>query len=165
MKHGLKYCVCRNNMLQLLLLYVTIYFQFAIYNFLPQFAPKPKFVNLTRRCMSALETKADITAQGCIPDTPIIFQCVTCNTIVGDSFALVHSDQEHQTVTLSAVSNIKWSSSVDTAKSGFDVGNTYFLFSCKFCEVEAMLLSNHCRYVCCRTGTLWQILFDNIQRS
>ena len=65
----------------------------------------------------------------------IIFQCIKCNTIVGDTSTLVHTNQEHQTLTLTGVSNIMWSTSVDTSISGYDVGNTYFTFSCKHCEV------------------------------
>ena len=70
-----------------------------------------------------------------VPTTPLVFLCVKCKNIVGDSLAMVHSDQQHQQITLSGVSNIKWSSSVSTAKSGHDVGNTYFTFSCSQCEV------------------------------
>lgn len=70
-----------------------------------------------------------------VPTTPLVFLCMKCKNIVGDSLAMVHSDQQHQQITLSAVSNIKWSSSVSTAKSGHDVGNTYFTFSCSQCEV------------------------------
>ena len=70
-----------------------------------------------------------------VPTTPLVFLCVKCKSIVGDSLALVHSDEELQLIILSGVSNIKWSSTVSTAKSGHDVGNTYFSFCCSQCEV------------------------------
>ena len=70
------------------------------------------------------------------PTTPLVFQCIACKNIIGDSIALLNTDEEQQIITLSGVSNIKWSSNVSTAKSGFDVGNTYFTFNCGQCEVE-----------------------------
>lgn len=71
-----------------------------------------------------------------VPTTPLVFLCAKCKSIVGDSLALVFSDEELQLITLSGVSNIKWSTSVSTAKSGHDVGNTFFTFCCSQCEVS-----------------------------
>jgi hypothetical protein len=72
-----------------------------------------------------------------VPTTPLVFLCVKCKNVVGDSLALVHSDEQLQIITLSGVSNIKWSSMVSTAKSGHDVGNTFFTFRCSQCEVRS----------------------------
>ncbi len=70
------------------------------------------------------------------PLAPVVFQCIKCSACIGDSLAMVRADEDTQTVTLSGVSNIKWSSSVFTSKGGHDVGNTYFTVSCANCEVR-----------------------------
>jgi hypothetical protein len=80
---------------------------------------------------------ADEEEEECaVPTTPLVFLCVKCRNILGDSLAIVQTDEERQTITLSGVSNIKWSTSVSTAKNGFDVGNTYFTIACGQCEVQ-----------------------------
>lgn len=70
------------------------------------------------------------------PSAPVVFQCIKCSGCIGDSIAMVRADEESQTITLSGVSNIRWSGSVFTSKGGHDVGNTYFAVNCANCEVE-----------------------------
>lgn len=65
---------------------------------------------------------------------PLCFSCSKCRTIVGDSFSFLTSNEEAQTITLTASSNIQRSADVYTSKSGFDVGSTYFNFTCSNCQ-------------------------------
>jgi hypothetical protein len=65
---------------------------------------------------------------------PLCFSCAKCRTIVGDSFSFLTSNEEAQTITLTASSNIQRSADVYTSKSGFDVGSTYFNFTCSNCQ-------------------------------
>lgn len=65
---------------------------------------------------------------------PLCFSCSKCRTIVGDSFSFLTSNEEAQTITLTASSNIKRSADVYTSKGGFDVGSTYFNFTCSNCQ-------------------------------
>ena len=67
--------------------------------------------------------------------SPIVFQCSKCNLIVGDSFAFLMSNPDAQTITLSAVSNIKRTPDLYTSYKGHDIGSTYILFVCSGCEV------------------------------
>lgn len=96
--------------------------------------------NAETASVTAAEDKEE---ENVILTTPLVFICAKCKNIVGDSLALVHTDEKQQIITLSGVSNIKWSSSVSTAKSGFDVGNTYFTFSCSHCEVNCFHSSDN----------------------
>jgi L-lactate utilization protein LutB len=70
------------------------------------------------------------------PSAPVVFQCIQCGLCIGDSIAMLRADEETQTITLSGVSNIRWSGSVFTSKGGHDVGNTYFAVNCANCEVR-----------------------------
>ena len=65
---------------------------------------------------------------------PLVFSCVKCRTLVGDSFSFHGSSEKMRTVTLIASSNIKRSLDVYTSKSGNDVGSTYFQFTCLNCQ-------------------------------
>ena len=65
---------------------------------------------------------------------PLCFYCANVGTIVRDSFSFLTSNEEAQTITLSASSNIQRSADVYTSKSGFDVGSTYFNFTCTNCQ-------------------------------
>lgn len=65
---------------------------------------------------------------------PLVFQCVKCKVIVGDTFCMQSSNEALQSVTLTAASNIKRSHDIFTSKSGVDVGSTYFSFTCSGCD-------------------------------
>eukprot|EP01041_Mallomonas_annulata_P005985 gene5985-12067_t len=66
--------------------------------------------------------------------TNLIFQCLKCNLVVGDSNNFSNSNEELQVIVLSAASNIEKGHDVFTSKSGIDVGSTYFSFRCKGCK-------------------------------
>lgn len=68
-----------------------------------------------------------------IATNPLIFSCISCRTIVGDSYSFITSNETHKTLTLSAASNIVRSAVVQTSKSGYDIGSTYFTFQCANC--------------------------------
>jgi hypothetical protein len=43
-----------------------------------------------------------LTSNLCLEvDAPLVFQCITCRAIVGDSFSWVNADEELQIITLS----------------------------------------------------------------
>lgn len=65
---------------------------------------------------------------------PLVFSCSTCKTIVGDSYAFTCSNENTKSITLSAASNIQRSAVVHTSKFGYDIGSTYFSFSCINCK-------------------------------
>ena len=67
-------------------------------------------------------------------DTPLVFQCLQCRSIVGDSLSVVSINQNMQLITLSAADNIRREREVYTSKSGDDIGSTYYRFSCKLCS-------------------------------
>ena len=67
---------------------------------------------------------------------PLCFSCLKCRTIVGDSFSFLTSDENAQTITLTASSNIQRSADVYTSKSGSDIGSTYFNFTCSNCQAQ-----------------------------
>ncbi len=95
---------------------------------------------------SATSSDGASSASAAQLNAALVFQCVKCQCIVGDSVALVKSDESQQSLTLSAVSNIKWSSSVETAKDGYDVGNTYFTFGCAQCGVGQPSFWHSCNW-------------------
>lgn len=68
--------------------------------------------------------------------SPIVFQCLKCNLVVGDSFAFHSANPELQTITLSAVSNVKRISELFTSYTGHDIGSTYINFKCSGCQVR-----------------------------
>ena len=61
---------------------------------------------------------------------PLVFSCSKCKTIVGDSFAFLSSNEEANTITLSAASNIQRSAELFTSYEALDEGSTYFCFMC-----------------------------------
>lgn len=67
---------------------------------------------------------------------PLVFSCMHCRMIVGDSFAFLFSNEDNQTISLSAASNIKRSHDIHTSRSGDDIGSTYFTFSCCHCHTD-----------------------------
>lgn len=66
--------------------------------------------------------------------SPLVFQCVACRTIIGDSYSFQCSNEEMSIITLTAASNIRRSQDVYTSKAGLDIGSTYFAFSCTNCD-------------------------------
>jgi hypothetical protein len=65
---------------------------------------------------------------------PCVFQCIKCRVVVGDSYCLQAASKEYNVITLTAASNVKRSQDVFTSKNGFDVGSTYFAFTCSTCS-------------------------------
>mmetsp|Transcript_41143 Transcript_41143/g.42040 ORF Transcript_41143/g.42040 Transcript_41143/m.42040 type:complete len:203 (+) Transcript_41143:177-785(+) len=69
------------------------------------------------------------------PDQSIlVFQCLKCNLIVGDSYAFSLAFEELQVIILNAASNIQKGRCVYTSKEGLDIGSTFYPFHCKGCE-------------------------------
>jgi hypothetical protein len=71
--------------------------------------------------------EAEITA-------PLVFFCSKCRTIVGDSFSFITSNQDANTLTISAASNIKRTTELYTSYEALDEGSTYFFFLCSCCQ-------------------------------
>lgn len=67
--------------------------------------------------------------------SPLVFQCLKCNLIVGDSYSFHCANPEQHTISLSAASNIKRVSELFTSFSGSDIGSTYVNFTCSGCQV------------------------------
>lgn len=67
---------------------------------------------------------------------PLVFSCSKCRTIVGDSYSFLSSNEDMQTITLTAASNIQRSADVYTSTLGSDIGSTYFSFSCINCNTS-----------------------------
>ena len=65
---------------------------------------------------------------------PMVFSCIKCHVIVGDSFSYLKSSADMNTLTLSGASHVSRSADVYTSKSGPDVGSTYFRFNCSSCQ-------------------------------
>mmetsp|Transcript_19517 Transcript_19517/g.36375 ORF Transcript_19517/g.36375 Transcript_19517/m.36375 type:complete len:213 (+) Transcript_19517:147-785(+) len=66
--------------------------------------------------------------------SPLVFQCLKCNLIVGDSYSFHCANPEQHTISLSAASNIKRVSELFTSFSGSDIGSTYVNFTCSGCQ-------------------------------
>lgn len=66
----------------------------------------------------------------------LIFQCIRCKTIIGDSLALRSTNETLQIIALNGASNIQKCMEVGTSKTGIDCGCTYFSFSCEICKVK-----------------------------
>ncbi|OQR88230.1 hypothetical protein ACHHYP_07043 [Achlya hypogyna] len=65
---------------------------------------------------------------------PVVFQCKTCRSIIGDSMSFVQSNVDTRTVTLAFVLHTHKSKTALTANSGFDKGNTYHEILCSQCQ-------------------------------
>lgn len=76
-----------------------------------------------------MEDNADVPIS-----TPIVFQCLRCRAIIGDSFSLICISEEQQLITLSSANNIQRDGDIFTSKTGDDVGSTFYRFSCKICN-------------------------------
>ena len=62
---------------------------------------------------------------------PLVFSCIKCRTIVGDSYSFITTDEVSNTLTLSAASNIQRTDELYTSYSEHDEGSTYFCYSCR----------------------------------
>jgi hypothetical protein len=80
--------------------------------------------------MSAVQEAED----GLLVSGPLIFSCLKCKAIVGDTFSLLSSSEEARTITLSAASNIQRTNELFTSYESLDEGSTYFCVLCKECQ-------------------------------
>lgn len=65
---------------------------------------------------------------------PLVFQCVKCLAILGDSFAWKSAEKQLKTVTLCVKSDTALvCDDVQTSTSGFDSGSTYSWLKCERC--------------------------------
>ncbi|CAG8441487.1 1449_t:CDS:2 [Diversispora eburnea] len=66
---------------------------------------------------------------------PLVFQCLKCKVIVGDSFAWVTADKDLNSISLYAKPhNIRVGTELLWSKEGIDVGSTYILMYCDGCN-------------------------------
>jgi hypothetical protein len=66
--------------------------------------------------------------------SPVVFQCQTCRSIIGDSLAFIISCAKTRTLSLSYVTNIQRSSTTLTSSHGIDQGSTYQELLCSQCQ-------------------------------
>ena len=64
----------------------------------------------------------------------VVFQCSTCRSIFGDSYAFVSSTEQLWLVTLSHVTNVTLAPAVQTANTGLDAGSSYYELLCHNCQ-------------------------------
>ncbi|KAG6612914.1 Kinetochore protein mis18 [Phytophthora cinnamomi] len=64
----------------------------------------------------------------------VVFQCSTCRSIFGDSYAFVCSTEDLWLVTLSHVTNVALAPEVQTANTGLDAGSSYHELLCHNCQ-------------------------------
>ncbi|CAI5746482.1 unnamed protein product [Peronospora destructor] len=64
----------------------------------------------------------------------VVFQCSTCRSIFGDSYAFVSSTEQLWLVTLSHVTNVTLAPEVQTASTGLDAGSSYYELLCHNCQ-------------------------------
>lgn len=65
---------------------------------------------------------------------PVVFQCGTCRSIFGDSYAFVGANADLLLVTLSDVTNVARAPETQTAKDGADAGSSFRELLCKQCQ-------------------------------
>lgn len=65
---------------------------------------------------------------------PVVFQCGTCRSIFGDSYAFMGSNADLLLVTLSDVTNVALAPEAHTAKDGPDAGSSFRELLCKQCQ-------------------------------
>ncbi|CAG8601895.1 1544_t:CDS:2 [Funneliformis caledonium] len=66
---------------------------------------------------------------------PLVFQCLKCRLIVGDSFAFVTADRELNSVVLYAKPhNLRLGTDLLWSREGIDVGSTFNLIYCIDCN-------------------------------
>ena len=64
----------------------------------------------------------------------VVFQCSTCRSIFGDSYAFVCSTEQLWLVTLSHVTHVTLDQHVQTAGAGLDAGSSYYELLCQNCQ-------------------------------
>ncbi|KAG2784565.1 hypothetical protein PC129_g15082 [Phytophthora cactorum] len=64
----------------------------------------------------------------------VVFQCSTCRSIFGDSYAFVCSTEQLWLITLSHVANVALAPEVQTANTGLDAGSSYYELLCHNCQ-------------------------------
>ena len=87
-----------------------------------------------------LSERDNIINENSVITSHLVFQCIKCNIIVGDSTSFQTSNEDLQVIILSGASNIQKGTDVFTSKSGIDIGSTYFSFNCKGCKVIILYL-------------------------
>lgn len=65
---------------------------------------------------------------------PLVFSCLACRTIVGDTLSLSSTNSDLQSVTLTGASNILRQDDLITSKTGADKGSTFFVIECQTCH-------------------------------
>lgn len=91
----------------------------------------------------------------------LVFQCLKCNLIIGDSISFHGANKDQDTITLSLASNIKRTGELFTSKSGFDVGSTYFSLCCTGCNVS--IIAELCELIL-DVANYRQVLLDDFER-
>ncbi|CAB4375780.1 unnamed protein product [Rhizophagus irregularis] len=67
---------------------------------------------------------------------PLVFQCLKCRLIVGDSFAFVTADRDLNSVVLYAKPhNIRVGTDLLWSREGIDIGSTYIMIYCNGCNL------------------------------
>jgi len=79
------------------------------------------------------ESTTSLTEEEQIIDAPLVFQCLKCRTIFGDSFDFVCAEKELNTISLTTAS-VKTLNELITSKSGSDIGCTYYSIECRECK-------------------------------
>ena len=64
----------------------------------------------------------------------LVYQCVECKSIVGDSYSLISNNQETKSITLSSASCIQRTNEIFTSYGDYDEGSTYFVVLCQSCH-------------------------------
>ena len=67
---------------------------------------------------------------------PLVFQCRSCNTIVGDSLSIESTNERLGALTLSRVSSLQRSDDITTSTAPADRGSTYQALQCVHCTAR-----------------------------
>ena len=70
------------------------------------------------------------------PSMPLVFQCRSCNTIVGDSLSIESTNERLGALTLSRVSSLQRSDDITTSTAPADRGSTYQALQCVHCTAR-----------------------------
>uniref|UniRef100_A0A7S3JQU0 Mis18 domain-containing protein n=1 Tax=Aureoumbra lagunensis TaxID=44058 RepID=A0A7S3JQU0_9STRA len=73
-----------------------------------------------------------------VPRRPLVFQCIECKTIIGDSLSLVVTDEDLQAVVVDYVRDVvDMANEIQTADStGRNSGTTFKELTCSSCEAR-----------------------------
>lgn len=84
---------------------------------------------------SAMGDAANVNDEGELKISgPLVFSCMKCRSIVGDSFSFMSSNEATRTITLAAASNINRTNDLFTSYESLDEGSTYFSVLCRECK-------------------------------